>query len=160
MQIIFIIAYVGEWPWYFPYFLHSCRYNPTIDFLIFTDNQTPLEHLPPNVRVVPYSLERFNADATQALGFDVAVEYGYKLCDFKPAYGYIFSDYIKECDFWGYCDIDVIFGNIRAFMTDELLSEYDIISALHDYLTGCFALHRNNPHPKYQSILSPRSDIF
>ena len=30
-------------------------------------------------------------------------------------------------------------------MTDELLQEYDIISARHDYLTGCFALYRNNP---------------
>jgi hypothetical protein len=28
--------------------------------------------------------------------------------------------------------------------TDELLGEYDIISARHDYLTGCFALYRNN----------------
>ena len=30
-------------------------------------------------------------------------------------------------------------------MTDELLNEYDIISARYDYLTGCFALYRNNP---------------
>jgi len=33
--------------------------------------------------------------------------------------------------FWGYCDIDLIFGNIRAFMTDELLNEYDIIKSHH-----------------------------
>ncbi len=146
MQIIFIIAYMGDYPWYFPYFLHSCRYNPTIDFLIFTDNQTPLEHLPENVKIVPFTLEQFNADATKALGFEVSVKYGYKLCDFKPAYGYIFSDYIKEYDFWGHCDIDLIFGNIRLYMTDELLNEYYIISARHDYLTGCFALYRNNPY--------------
>jgi len=50
---------------------------------------------------------------------------------------------IRNYDFWGYCDIDVILGNIRAFMTDELLNEYDVISARHDYLTGCFALFRN-----------------
>jgi len=35
---------------------------------------------------------------------------------------------------------------IRAFMTDELLNEYDVISARHDYLTGCFALYRNQPY--------------
>jgi len=145
-RIIFIITYIGDYPWYFPYFLHSCRYNPTINFLIFSDNQTPLEHLPPNVHLIPYSLGQFNADASKALDFEVSVESGYKLCDFKPAYGYIFSDHIKEYDFWGYCDVDVIFGNIRAFMTDELLNEYDIISARHDYLTGCFALYRNNPY--------------
>ena len=37
-RIVFIITYIGKHPWYFPYFLYSCRYNPTIDFLIFTDN--------------------------------------------------------------------------------------------------------------------------
>ncbi len=144
MNFIFIIPYVGEWPWYFPYFLHSCRYNPSVDFLILTDNSIFIKHLPLNVRVLPYSMEQFKADASRALGLEVAVENGYKLCDFKSSYGAIFYEFIKDYDFWGYCDIDLIFGNIRAFMTDELLSEYDIISARHDYLTGCFALYRNN----------------
>ncbi|MCL1933938.1 MAG: hypothetical protein FWF53_09045 [Candidatus Azobacteroides sp.] len=143
-KIAFIIVFLGDYPWYFPYFLHSCRYNPTVDFLIFTDNTDAKLDLPVNVKVIPYSIEHFKADAIKALGFEVAVESGYKLCDFRPAFGYIFYDYIKDYDFWGYCDIDVIFGNIRAFMTDELLDEYDIISARHDYLTGCFALYRNN----------------
>ncbi|MDR3340306.1 MAG: hypothetical protein LBT25_09510, partial [Candidatus Symbiothrix sp.] len=134
-KIAFLIVYTGHYPWYFPYFLHSCRYNPTIDFYIFTDIEEKLPHLPPNVRLIPYSLEQFKADASKALGFDVAVESGYKLCDFKPAYGCIFSDWIKAYDFWGYCDIDLVFGNIRAFMTEDLLAEYDIISARHDYLT-------------------------
>jgi len=144
MQIVFLIVYMGNYPWYFPYFLHSCRYNPDIDFLIFTDNNAKLE-LPENVKIIPYSLEQFKAEASKALGFDVAIESGYKLCDFKPAYGFIFQDYIRDYDFWGYCDVDVIFGNIRTFMTDELLND-DIISARHDYLTGCFALYRNNPY--------------
>ena len=144
-RIIFIITYIGKYPWYFPYFLHSCRYNQTIDFLIFTDNDGLNFELPPNVKMIPYSIDRFKIDASQTLGFEVTVESGYKLCDLRPAYGYIFSDYIKDYDFWGYCDIDLIFGNIRLFMTNELLNEYDIISARHDYLTGCFALYRNNP---------------
>ena len=143
-SIIFIIFWQGNYPWYFPYFLHTCRYNPSVDFLIFTDNIDAKLELPANVKIIPYSIEQFKTDASKALGFEVAIETGYKLCDFKPAYGYIFSDYIKNYDFWGYCDVDIIFGNIRSFMTDELLKEYDIISARHDYLTGCFALYRNN----------------
>jgi len=144
IHIVLLICWQGLYPWYFPYFLHSCQYNTTIDFLIFTENQDTFLHLPSNVKIIPYSLEQFKTDAAKVLGFDIAVESGYKLCDFKPAYGNIFQDYIKEYDFWGYCDIDLIFGNIRSFMTDELLNEYDVISARHDYLTGCFALYRNN----------------
>jgi len=144
-SIVFIIIYMGDYPWYFPYFLHSCRYNPSVDFLIFSDKNDPNLELPVNVKMIPYSIDQFKAKVAKELGFEVAIESGYKLCDFKPAYGYIFADFIKDYDFWGYCDIDLIFGNIRLFMTDELLNDYDIISARHDYLTGCFALYRNNP---------------
>ena len=89
-RIAFIIPYIGNCPWYFPYFLHSCLYNPTIDFLIFTDNNDLNLDLLTNVNVMPYSIEAFKEDAAKALGFEVAVEMGYKLCDFKPAYGHIF----------------------------------------------------------------------
>jgi len=168
-RIIFIIPYIGKYPWYFPYFLHSCRYNPTVDFLLFTDNNDPSLELPPNVKIVTCSIKQFKAEAAKALGFEVAVESGYKLCDFKPAYGTVFADFIKDYDFWGYCDVDVIFGNIRAFMTDELLNEYDVISARHDYLTGCFALYRNQPYFRelfkqskdYRKVFTdPRSFFF
>jgi len=145
-NIAFLICWHGHYPWYFPYFFHSCRYNQDIDFFIFTDNKNENIDYPENVKIIPYSIEQFKVDAANKLGFEIAVESGYKLCDFKPALGYIFSDYIEKYDFWGYCDIDIIFGNIRAFMTDEILEEYDIISARHDYLTGCFSLYRNNPY--------------
>jgi len=141
-RIVFIIPYIGTYPWYFPYFLHSCRYNPTVDFLIFTDNDTPELDVPDNVRIIPFTLEQFRFQATRALGFEVAIEHGYKLSDFKPVYGHIFADHIGDYDFWGYCDVDVIFGNIRLYMTNELLNEYDVISARHDYLTDCFNLKK------------------
>ena len=48
---------------------------------------------------MPYSIEAFKVDATKVLGFEVVAKTGYKLCDFKPAYGHIFFDYIKEYDF-------------------------------------------------------------
>jgi len=108
-SIAFLICWQGDYPWYFLYFIHSCKYNHDIDFLIFTDNQNILNHQPSNVKIIPYSIEQFKTDATKALGFEVAVESSYKLCDFKPAYGLIFSEWIKKYDFWGYCDVDVIF---------------------------------------------------
>jgi hypothetical protein len=100
--------------------------------------------------------------ATQKLGFEIKITNGYKLCDFKPAYGLIFSDLLRPYDFWGHCDIDIIFGNIRDFMTDELLEKYDLISVRHDWLSGCFLLYKNDDkmiklfsHSKdYQKVFS------
>lgn len=135
---------MGEWPWYFPYFVQSCRYNPSIDFIVFTDNKFKFQNLPDNFCIIDYSIPQFVKDASDALGFEVKVDRGYKLCDFKPAYGDIFRDQTQGYDFWGYCDLDIIFGNIRRFMTEELLDEYGVISARHDYLTGSFTLYRNS----------------
>jgi hypothetical protein len=79
-----------------------------------------------------------------SLGFDTQIVSAYKLCDFKPVYGLMFPEIIEGYDFWGQCDIDLIYGNIRNFMNDETLDKFDFISVRHDYTTGCFGLYRNN----------------
>jgi len=91
-SISFIICWSGDYPWYFPNFLHYFRYNPTIVFLIFTDNNSKL-NLSPNMKIIPYSLEQFNVEASKALSFEVAIESEFNLCAFKSAYEAIFSDW-------------------------------------------------------------------
>jgi len=143
-SIAILICWYGAYPWYFPYFIHSCSFNSSIDFYIFTDNVDKTLNKPDNVRIVYKSLDEVRELASLKLGFNVCIDYPYKLCDFKPAYGFIFSEIIEGYDFWGQSDIDVIYGNIRGFLTSNLLNKYDFISMRHDYTTGCFALYRNN----------------
>lgn len=38
----------------------------------------------------------------------------------------------------------MVYGDIRNFMTSEILTEYDIISSRHDYIAGTFSLFKNN----------------
>ena len=143
-NIALVICYFGKLPWYFEYVVHSCKYNPTVDFYIITDDATFTSPLPNNVKLLYKTLNEINFLAAEKLGFEVNITYGYKLCDFKPAYGLIFSDLIKGYDFWGHADLDIIFGNIRHFMTDDLLENYDLISVRPDWIPGCFLLFRNN----------------
>src|ERR1700733_7487852 len=143
-SIALIICYFGKLPWYFDYFVHSCVYNPTVDFFIITDDTPKTKLLPDNVKLVRKTLDEVSLLATEKLGFTVKIASGYKLCDFKPAYGHIFSGLVKEYDFWGHCDIDIIFGDIREFITDELLENYDLVSVRHDWLSGCFLLYKND----------------
>ncbi|GGB11565.1 DUF6625 family protein [Puia dinghuensis] len=146
-KIVVLICYYGEFPWYFSYFLHSCKYNPSIDFRIFSDIAHDFD-LPPNVVIIKKSIEELKALASKKLNFTVNIDHPYKLCDFKPAYGLIFEDYTHGYQFWCQSDIDVIYGDVRNFMTDEFLDQYDFISLRHDYTTGCFALYRNTPRMK------------
>lgn len=142
-KIVIITCWYGSYPWYFPYFIHSCSHNPSIDFIIITNNRYAISNRPKNVKIIYKTIEDIIYIASKKLGFKVNIAYPYKLCDFKPAYGFLFPEIIEGYDFWGHGDIDVVYGNIRDFMTEEILNTYDIISSRHDYITGTFCLYKN-----------------
>lgn len=121
-SIIFIIPYYGKFPPYFQLWLDSCKYNPTIHWLIFTDIEESYNY-PINVSVKKISFKELKKYIQTKYDFTINLESPYKLCDYKPAYGEIFQEYISKYDYWGYCDIDLIWGNIKNFITDELLEK-------------------------------------
>ncbi|MBF9696808.1 hypothetical protein IHQ76_08385 [Bifidobacterium dentium] len=118
-------CYFGKMRPDFTMWLQSCKANPTIDFLVFTDQQW--DKLPENVHFLHMSFSECKKLVQSKFDFQISLVTPYKLCDFKPAFGYIFSEYIKGYDFWGWCDFDMVFGDIRAFITEDVLSRYDKI---------------------------------
>ncbi|RHJ31168.1 DUF6625 family protein [Bifidobacterium pseudocatenulatum] len=127
-KCVLILPYFGKFNNYFPLFLKSCGYNPSYDFLIFTDN-TDFYNYPQNVHVVPMTLNEFRANASQKLGFEPCIPTAYKLCDFKPAYGFLFEDYIQDYEYWGHCDCDLVFGNLEKVLSPVLDKDYDKVFA-------------------------------
>ncbi|MEO8239023.1 MAG: DUF6625 family protein [Flavobacterium sp.] len=142
--IALVTCWYGDYPWYFPYFIKSCFYNPTVDFIIITDNLTTIPLKPSNVKIVYNTLDNVKILFSKKLGFEVKIDRPYKLCDLKPAYGFVFSDIIAKYDFWGHGDIDLVYGNIRNFMTQKRLEIYDLLSGRPDYTAGAFTLFKNN----------------
>jgi hypothetical protein len=142
-SIAILTCWYGTYPWYFSYFVYSCSCNPTVNFFIITDNQQPIASIPKNVKVVYKTLEEIKTNASEKLSLKVKFDDPYQLCDFKPAYGFIFPELIKDYDFWGYGDIDVIYGNLRYFLTNELLEAFDVFSFRPEYLTGSLSIYRN-----------------
>ena len=146
-KIAFVVPYFGKWPVWFPAFLQSVRYNPDIDWLFFTDCPEPPRH-PKNTRFIPFGMAELLKLFSRKLGFEVKFPNAYKLCEFKPAYGAIFQDYLANYNFWGHCDIDLIFGSIKRFITEEVFENYDVITAFNKEVEGrrfCghFTLYRN-----------------
>lgn len=137
-KIIIIVPYFGQLPSYFSEFYRSCIENRSVDFLFITDQNVELNTN--NFFVWHTSFEKFREIIQHKFDFCIALERPYKLCDYKPAYGYVLQSYLKKYDFWGYCDIDVIFGNIRNFVTDSVLQNYDKV-----YQNGHLTLYKNLP---------------
>lgn len=138
-SIAYVVPYFGKFPNGFQFWLMSCGCNPTIDWLIFTDDHMDYNY-PPNVKVQYWTFEQMKRRVQKIFNFPISLERPYKLCDYKPAYGEIFSDELKGYDFWGDCDVDLVWGNIRKFYTDELLSKYEKIG-----FNGHSMLFKNTP---------------
>ena len=141
-RICLVICYFGTWPTYFPFFLKSCASNPEVDFLFFTDCEVPTQPSP-NLKFIRLDLLQFKQLATRKLGLNVKIKRAFKVCDFRPAYGIIFDEYLGNYDFWGHTDIDLIFGQIKTFITDDILGEYEVITSRKEHITGHFTLYKN-----------------
>jgi hypothetical protein len=140
-SILLILPYFGKWPVWFDAYLVSIEKNPTVNWLFITDCKTP-ETFPDNCHFVKTTLPELNLKVNDAVHAKVPLS-PRKLCDIRPAYGEIFKEYLQDYDFWGFCDADVIWGNIRKFITTDVLNQYDIISSRKNTISGHFSLFRN-----------------
>lgn len=140
-SIIILVDYFGAWPGWFPVFLASCRFNSTIHWLIRTDCEIP-SAVPENVRFISTRFPDYVEHVGHSLNVDFRPSGAYKICDIRPMCGDIFYDDIKAFDYFGFGDLDVIYGDIRQFYTDDVLTA-DVISNHVGILSGHLCLFKN-----------------
>lgn len=117
-SIAIIFPYFGTLPPQYKMWRASALQNPSIDFVFYTDADVEPAK---NIIVNKMLFNDFKQIVQKAFDFPVILDRPYKLCEFKQSYGYILQDYIKDYDFWGYGDLDLVYGDIRAFLTDDVL---------------------------------------
>ncbi len=128
---------MGKLPPYIECVWRSCASNPDIQWLIFTDD-TSAQKLPENVRLEPATLDGLQKVFSRKLGFEVNLSHVRLLCHFKAAYGILFEEHLTSYSFWGHCDLDMIFGDLRKFFNEDILSAYDKLLC-----RGHLTLYRN-----------------
>ncbi len=136
-SVVLILPYFGKFPDIFPLFLKTAEKNPNINFLIISDSEENINY-PKNVRILSQTFSEFKQLIENQLGQTIALEKPYKLCDYKPVYGYVLSEQIKQYDYWGYCDCDLIWGDLYSFIEPLMEKGYDKIFA-----SGHLTLYRN-----------------
>ena len=138
-RIVLIIPYFGKLPSWIQLFLNSCSFNREVNFLFFTDDKTIMEcNIPDNVAVEFISFQELRKMFVDKVG-KLYLGHPYNLCEYKPLYGYVFQDYISGYEYWGHCDIDLIFGDIMFFLNKIDYRKYDRIFPL-----GHLSLYRND----------------
>lgn len=160
VNICLVIAYFGRWPAWMDYYWASCAANPQVHWQIFTDAGTP-QNLPENVFVRAMTLEELDFRASGTIGYPINLRHPYKVCDLKPAYGEIFASELKDYQYWGYTDLDIIYGRLGVFLELEGFSASDVFTSAPRLVVGHFTIFRNTHHlqclyrktPNLQDIL-------
>ena len=110
---------------------------------LFSDCGTP-DDLPDNVQIVPISFVDYCQLVSERLGIPFKPANPYKLCDIKPALGHIHAEHLADVDFWGFSDIDLVYGQLRGYFSEERLARYDLLSTHARRVSGHLCLLRNN----------------
>lgn len=141
-KLAFIIPFFGTWPAFTNLFLLGCEKNRQADFLLCSEN-SPSFPLPENVRHIAMNNGEIQTRFEKSLGMKLGVIPGHKLCDFRPFFGLAFADLLKGYSFWGYCDVDMMFGDLNHILNDPALDSADIFSAHHRQFVGHCTFLRN-----------------
>ena len=123
-KIALIIPYFTAYP---PIWLnlnfYSCSKQSNIDFIYFTDCDEIINMASkyPNIICHKVSFEEYCDNVSKRLEVDFHPEHAYKLCDLKPFYGLIHEDDLQYYDWWGFGDLDLIYGDLSILSSPSLL---------------------------------------
>lgn len=142
-KALIIIAYFGTFPTEFPFWLHSCEANGEdgYDWLLITDQYNTKKKyiIPANVKIITSTFAQFRERVQKCFDFQIILEHPQKICDYKPAFGLVFKNYLNDYLYWGHCDMDLIWGKLDSSLAIPISQLYERILEL-----GHLSLYLNN----------------
>ncbi len=87
-----------------------------------------------------------NRRAEAAAGVACRKESQYATCDLRPLLGRMFPERFEGYDWWGWCDLDVVLGDLDRLIGQELMNPYNqIVTTDADGIHGPLTLLRSRP---------------
>ena len=165
-----LCCYFGPLPNYFQLWLESCRNNPGIDFLLMTDNECSSFFVPINVKILNRTFNELRHRIQEAFrDVNICLDRPYKICDFRVAYGYVFSELFAEYQYWGWFDLDTIWGDVLSFIprTNTWVKIFpcghlSFVRNLKEYNEAFMSFHNEVPSilPWQEVFASPKSLFY
>lgn len=146
-RIMILTTYFGKFNNYFDLWKNAVAYNNTIDFKLITDND--VNDVPSNMEVIKMGFVEIEKKISSFFDFPVVIGNGYKMSEYQPIFALIFPELVEGAEFWGYCEMDLILGNLRHFFTDEILEAYDKV-----YWLGHLTLYKNNEKMNHLPLMN------
>jgi len=149
-KIVLIQVWLGPLPEYFQYHFKTIKDLNYIDFLFFTDQKVDFKS--DNFKVHHIDKSKLENLIYQKTNHKIQLSNKlYKICDLKASYGDLFEEKILDYDYFGFYDIDTLFGDIEKFL-NPYIDDYDIISfgseKTHNRISGPLCILKNKPNLK------------
>ena len=149
-SICLFLARWGSWPPWTALLLRTIQMNPSVNFFLLGDAPPLVFDWPRNAKFQRMPLQDVLSQAQRILKVQLPAKLSVtggasKISDFKPMFGELFKDQLIGCDFWGYVQEDMLLGDLRAFLDEKMLDNFDTISPLLApcYHAGPFMVYRN-----------------
>ncbi|QKE29655.1 hypothetical protein AACT_2572 [Arcobacter acticola] len=100
-----------------------------VDVFLFTDKPVLLEE---KENLWNHQISRSELESLTLKTLNISQEFNdyYKLCDFKIFYYSILKQYIqKQYDYIGFCDLDVVFGNLDYFLNKPITEKANVVGS-------------------------------
>ena len=123
-----IIICTPKLPKFWKHIKKSMLFNKQFDFLVLT-KQAERELIECNVTITLFKEDVFLHRIMDLLDIDIHTAKQLPLHKTKVLWGDVFFNYIKDYEWFAWCDADVIFGELIKFYTDEMFEKNDIIAA-------------------------------
>lgn len=148
-KVALIIPYFGKWPEWMDLYLYSCSKQHNIDFIFYTDCEIP-QRIYSNTIFHRISFGDYCSFVSNRLSISFHPKAAYKLCDLKVFYGIVHEDDLKGYDWWGFGDIDLVYGDLSILVNDKKLKKYDLLTTHVDRIAGHFTVIRKKS--KYTTL--------
>lgn len=145
-KILLIQVWIGKIPDYFWYHYETTKNIKNVDFLFYTD-QKDLKIDSDKYTVKYIDKDILEEKLNSVLNSNIKILSNKKISDLKSAYGDIFYEDIKNYDFFGFYDIDTLFGDLNGWV-GEHLEDNELVSFgtlnYHDRISGPLIIMRNS----------------
>lgn len=141
-RIALIIPYFGKFPEWMELYLYTCSRNPQIDFHYYTDCKIP-DKIYPNTIFHEITFTEYYSLINNTLNISfgsVSHNKAFKLCDIRPFLCLLHPQILSEYEWWGWGDIDVIYGDLSQLINTKNLSRYNLITTHIKCTAGHFTI--------------------
>jgi Family of unknown function (DUF6625) len=136
-----LIAHFGKLPEWFDVWLHTAKFNPGIDFHVFQEVISTSQD--GNVFFHYMTLKDCNQlPLLKVEGCEIRNPY--KFCDYRPLIAELFPEIISPYEYWGWGDLDVIYGDILSIVEPSFNRKFDYVSTGWQGESGPLGFLRNS----------------